>query len=439
MSDVNLNETEETAALFVSTQKKKEEEKIAAREQAKRDAEAAEVARMEREVQEQKAKVKSQRAKTAKIIAVVIAAVVLIPIILLFIYTAMTSIDYAQLDFNSQYASSKDNYIYTFKFPDKLYGSVSENDYESGIQLDFATKADDMVKTKIIIFDEAFSADELVTSASVNRIAPSERIDSLSREAKRILQAEFTNAQILDEESADLDATEPGKFFYKCTFKCDGYSGGAQCWQQLNSKGDSKKILLICSKKGEDPTDSLTLRDSFFDTNSDEALVIPGGTPLESATCTEYVSYDDKHMLIKLPGGRFSHETVGSYEIWSDLNGASIIIGMSPMNLDFQSLTDEQLISCYQQLLDGAYVSKCGIFSNREALGDPSFSKSSYWADYKVNCGGIPYLEKYLGTMWTDEQTKEVYWMTFEVVAPLKDKAIYTELFTNVSNSLEDM
>ena len=65
MSDENYNSNEETQALFVSTQKKKqaaeEARKRAEAEQAKRDAAEAEVRRMEQEVEERKRKAEEER------------------------------------------------------------------------------------------------------------------------------------------------------------------------------------------------------------------------------------------------------------------------------------------------------------------------------------------------------------------------------------------
>ncbi len=65
MSDENMTNTEETAALFVSAQKKKKAEeeakKKAAEEQARREAAEAEVRRMEQEVEERKRKAEEER------------------------------------------------------------------------------------------------------------------------------------------------------------------------------------------------------------------------------------------------------------------------------------------------------------------------------------------------------------------------------------------
>ena len=214
MSDEIMNNEngEETAALFVSSQKKKQAEeearKKAEAEQAKRDAAEAEVRRMEAEVEERKRKAEEEKqaleeaAKQAEaekanvvdklkssvdveeikskvkektegkpklpiFIGAGVAAVVIIALILVFALKGKGGkIDFETLEFAKEYTVAEENYGITVKYPESLYTALTEEKQEDdSVGLIAEASGKKIPEMKIYVSEGLSSADAVISPA----------------------------------------------------------------------------------------------------------------------------------------------------------------------------------------------------------------------------------------------------------------------------------
>ena len=203
MSDENLNNNEETQALFVSAQKRKQAEeearKKAEAEQAKLDAAEAEVRRMEQEVEERKRKAEEERqaleqaAKDAEaananqvdklkaavnsavnteaiktmarektvgkskvpLFAAIGAGLVVVILIAVFALKGKggkaEAIDYSTIEFAKEYATTADGVGLKFFYPEALYAQVTEEGDAETDKLTLVTEDESKPQMHIMI------------------------------------------------------------------------------------------------------------------------------------------------------------------------------------------------------------------------------------------------------------------------------------------------
>ena len=211
MSEENYNSNEETQALFVSTQKKKQAEeearKKAEAEQAKRDAAEAEVRRMEQEVEERKRKAEEERqaleqaAREAEaanasqvdklkakvntavntvntdaiktmakektvtvgkskipLFAAIGAALVVVILVAVFVLkgrggsSKAAAIDPATLEFNKEYATTTEGVNLKFFYPESLYTNVTEEGDADTVEISFSSEDPSVPVTELALY-----------------------------------------------------------------------------------------------------------------------------------------------------------------------------------------------------------------------------------------------------------------------------------------------
>ncbi|MCR5356495.1 MAG: hypothetical protein K6E63_03740 [Lachnospiraceae bacterium] len=389
MSDENYNSNEETQALFVSSQKKKQAEQEARQrmeaEQARRDAAEAEVRRMEQEVEERKRRAEEERKaleeaekameeersrqldkakiveelKSAKekisevapdltkipskeeikkdpkkfmIIGGAAAAVVIVILVLVFALKgkggkAAAAIDPATIDFNKEYVVSAEDVNLKFYYPEALYTEVTEEGDAEEIDLTFVTEKDSTPGMNLSLIHSMDQGELGVISAKELQKAVSSGV----KEAVSELVQEDGSAAVnfIDEQSTDITADNPGKYSYKCTYSVgDDVFGAMSTWLEVNEAGKIYQVIYECYGKGENADNYVAIRDRFEEKNSDNALKVPGENPPKEATTDGRLEVDAIHLGLVVPKDQFKKADTGSSEFsaWTDDNGAMFIV-----------------------------------------------------------------------------------------------------------------
>ena len=482
MSDeMNTNNGEETAALFVSSQKKKQAEeearKKAEAEQAKRDAAEAEVRRMEAEVEERKRKAEEEKraleeaAKQAEaektnvaekikasvdveeikskvkektqgkpklplIIGAGVAAVaIIVLIIVLVVKGKKPAIDFETLEFAKEYTfTDENNGTVTIKYPESLYTDITGEKLEGCTALSSLVAVKKAPEMNIIITEPVFKKGEA-------GLASAKTAQSIIDES---VKQQLTSVKVSDEKTSDIASDTPGKYFYDCTFTSeDGKSGALTTWLEPNSNGEYVAVMAIFSQEGADAANSVRLRDVFEETNSDDALKIPGATPPASADTDGTLEIDAMHMGIIVPKGRFNQVVSedGMYW-WTDDNGASICVLYKEAEFDF-SQAEENLDQVQPMLKDlaetGAGLKYAPDLESRMFLKDSWLQNLIYHTEYKDILGGITYWESNHASMWRDVRTNKHYIYDLVFLAPNSNEDIYRQMFDKAVDRLQDI
>lgn len=363
MSEDNMNKNEETSALFVSTQKKKEAEEEARRkaeeEQAKREAAEAEVRRMEAEVEERKreveekkkaaeeaaaeaeklakaAELKTKKAagnNTIKFVGIGVAAVIVLIIIIALVGSKKgNKVDYDKLVFDEEYVSSKDGFDVSFRYPGSLYSEVEEED--NGEKID-------------ISFTPVNGSIPAMTVSLVNMGATVEEYQSIPGTAASVVNdrlAEFRDQGAIEEEKlCDISDENTDKYEYSCigTVPDTETPFASNVWLEPNGSGE---IVALCDMfmglKGDEADKEAVkaLSDAFYNENSSDVIKTPGDYPLEDINYDGEIIFDELGLKIPVPADRFTPLNEDQ-TMWGDENGTLIVLDCNG-NLDAEALLD---------------------------------------------------------------------------------------------------
>ena len=389
MSDENYNSNEETQALFVSTQKKKQAEeearKKAEAEQARRDAAEAEVRRMEQEVEERKRKAEEERqaleqaAREAEaanasqvdklkskvntavnsidtdaiktmakektvtvgkskvpLFAAIGAALVVVILVAVFMLKGKgggadkaAAIDPTTIEFNKEYATTTEGVNLKFFYPEALYPEVTEEGDAETTEIHFTSGEGSTSDMGVAFY-------KFMDKGNIGFQSAKEMQNNLVKVATGALKDEEMQATVSDEVSTDVASENPGKYSYKCRFTTQNeegqtVSGTASTWYVSNEAGDIYQALFICYENGESADNCVALRDLFEEKNTENALKVPGENPPKEATTDGRLEADPIHMGIVVPKDQFKKlDTTGdNFWAWSDDNGAVFILRYS--------------------------------------------------------------------------------------------------------------
>ncbi len=503
MGDENnlVPESEDTSALFVSSQKKKKAEEEARRraeeEQAKRDAAAAEVRRMEQEVEErrkkaeeeklaleneekmtaeERAKVAAQRAadkaakdaaaanKAAKpaaspavnsklfiIIGVVVAVLVLAFVIVKVVGKGGGASDYSQLGANGEYVPKASGFDVKILYPNDVYTEVTETKVDDdNLQVFFKAKGGKDVTTNMVLttFREETSkeGDNKMLNSNIALFDPETIRKGLTDTAKKQLTSLISDASVTEEKTAEYSDDNPTTYTYDCTFTSGKYkSGTAKAWLAPNSANEYLVVMVCCFKDKADNDGVASMRDLFVKNNTTNAFAMPGAIPPTSMEVDGMVEVHDMHMGLHVPKDKFvkfPHTT--NYDLFSDLNGATIIVKAYDLDMYSEEMDNYDWI---QMLESPKEIAKTGIntyqtnVTSRVFLTDKTITDDgvAYVAEYKDVIGGVTYWERFSMSVWTDVTTDKVYWATIITLAPEKNKDQYRNIFDKMLDTLEDI
>ncbi|MCR4903470.1 MAG: hypothetical protein K6A23_11480 [Butyrivibrio sp.] len=498
MSDENMNNNEETAALFVSAQKKKKAEeeakKKAAEEQAKRDAAEAEVRKMEQEVEERKRKAEEEKkaleeaekkkqqerqneaAKVEKVVekvtkspvvekmsggkqgsklpifigvGVAAVAIVLIAVFAMGGKSSKASVDFANAEFAKEVKSSVEGFDIPFVYPESEFTKVEETTFEesnlitlsggkSGIKANIAVgkvlseDSDDNMVVSILGLN---GAEDFAANLAYN-----------CEECMKNLYGE--NVEISNPVTCDV-SSNPGRYSYTCEFTSPDYEyGRCEGWYEPNSSGIYRLVVFSCVG-AESQEDSLTqLTTTFADKNAADALMVPGGSPLESTENDGMIRISSCHMGIPVPKDRFQqNEKITSFTLCTDKNAASVIVHVMDADTDLETVAanNEVFMKYIREAVikEGADFYLGDIVESRTIETEQEYSADTwacaYHADFKDVIGGVTYWERYFAAYWKDTTTDNVYLTVIVMVAPEVNRTQYQEVFEKSIKELTDI
>ena len=483
MSDeiMNNGNGEETAALFVSSQKKKQAEeearKKAEAEQAKRDAAEAEVRRMEAEVEERKRKAEEEKqaleeaAKQAEaekanvvdklkssvdveeikskvkektegkpklpiFIGAGVAAVVIIALILVFALKGKGGkIDFETLEFAKEYTVAEENYGITVKYPESLYTALTEEKQEDdSVGLIAEASGKKIPEMKIYVSEGLSSADAVISPAG-----------EIQKQLEDFTKASTASLKVSEEKGADVTGQGPGKYYYDCVGTTEsGKSCAVGSWIEYDGNGNIHDVMCMFIESGSDPSNVIKLRDLFEEKNSDDAFKIPGANPPASTDTDGMLEIDEMHMGIIVPKDQFKRlEGDGSgMVVWSDNNGAVYSILFKEVDFDFD--TAHEHAAEVQEMLNPLIEAAAGLkgmpgLESRMLMSDSWVSDLKYQGEYKNTVGGVTFWEGNYASMWRDVRTQKYYLYDLVLLAPAANEDVYKGLFEKGIDRLQDI
>ena len=474
MSDENMNNTEETSALFVSSQKKKQAEEEARRkaeeEQAKREAAEAEVRRMEAEVEERKKKVEEEKraleeaakqpdtvkasaaakpeakaqakteGKSKPPIAVIIGAAAAVVLILIIVFAFMGKeepVDYAAMEFATEYSVADENVAMTILYPESLYTGMTESyDPDDGsVTIDSQSEKSKSPGMRVVVIPFPMESTDV-------QLLPAKMIQTTLEEA---VQKTIASLNISEEHKSDLAAETPGKYYVDCTGTTEGgLIYAVSSWLEKDDNGKLCTVVGLFSEEGEDPTNVNNMRDRYEEANSAEALVIPGGNPPAMDETDGMLEIDAMHMGIIVPKDQFHKTSVETDNAiwWIDDNGAYYAITFTEVPYDFDTAHEHaaEVEAGMEPLIEEVAGLKRSLdFDSRMAIEDEWISDFTYRGEYKDIVGGITYWEGNWSTMWRDVRTQKYYVYDLVLMAPYVNAESYKTLFYKGIDRLQDI
>lgn len=455
MSDENLNKNEETSALFVSSQKKKQAEeearKKAEEEQARREAAEAEVRRMEQEVEarkkevEEKKKAAEEAAATAvnrtkapetnnsktggksniiKYIAIGAAALVVLFIIIGIAGSGKPKIDFDSLVFDKEYISSKEGYDVVLTYPGSLYSEVTEEEGDGMLNITFHSEQ----KGVPAMYATLSKTDTSLALLQYNPGGAADLVNSFF--------GQYREDGVLSEDKlCDLSDENTTKYEYHGCGNNDEGDFAVAGWIEL---GRSDKALLLAVRtvgKADDSDTEKKLLDAFYNENSSDAIKTPGGYPLDDINYDGQIAFADLGVTLPVPKDRFVPLNE-SQTIWGDENGAIIALDCNA-NIDPEALvTDEGYI--YELKDYFLEQSKAGLtdFDRMEQIqsDERSFIKESdgyiscdIFSEFSDTRHGMKYWERdYLSMIMYEDVCGNLCIVT---IVPDKGKGTYEGMF----------
>ena len=483
MSDEIMNNEngEETAALFVSSQKKKQAEeearKKAEAEQAKRDAAEAEVRRMEAEVEERKRKAEEERqaleeaAKQAEaekanvvdklkssvdveeirskvkektegkpklpiFIGAGVAAVVIIALILVFALKGKGGkIDFETLEFAKEYTVAEENYGVTVIYPESLYSALTEEKQEDDSVGLIAEAAGKKIPEMKIYVSEGLSSSDAV-------LAPA---GELQKQLEDFTKASTASLKTSEEKGADVTAQGPGKYYYDCVGTTEsGKSCAVGSWIEYDGNGNIHDVMCMFIENSSDPSNVIKLRDLFEEKNSDDAFKIPGANPPASTDTDGMLELDEMHMGIIVPKDQFKRVEGDSsgMAVWTDNNGAVYSILYKEVDFDFDMAHEHA--AEVQEMMNPLIEAAAGLkgmsgLESRMLMSDSWVSDLKYKGEYKDIVGGVTFWEGNYSSMWRDVRTQKYYLYDLVLLAPAANEDVYKGLFEKGIDRLQDI
>ena len=459
MSNENMNNNEETSALFVSAQKKKQAEeearKKAAQEQAKIEAAEAEVRRMEQEVEERKRQAKEQAqaaaeaeraaaakaaaAKTVKeksggksklpiFIGIGVAVVALIAVIAVVVGGGSSpKIDYDNLECYGEYKPTTKGYDFTLYYPDSIYPVVKEEFSNEIDTVDFTVEQPTKNNPIISVFMRDTNASE--EEVSVNAKDINETLIDFTKE-------NLGSYEISEESSTNFSSGEPDYYVYTCAFKeGEELLGRAISWLSKNSEGHVVLVMAMTYQVGNEEDNTAKVLDLFKEKNMQSALKIPGYNEPTDYDWEGKIELSELGAYIPVPKDRFVSVdgVVDSGSLYVDKNGAMIFSSVADIgSRDLVPLGEENKeinFATYRSISDeidyGSYFNS----NNRMYINDTKDAVIGldYFVEYRIDINDITYWERDYYNYWL--KGDEVYMQMFTTFVPEKNKEVYKVIF----------
>ena len=502
MGEENNNSNEETQALFVSTQKKKQAEeearKKAEAEQAKRDAAEAEVRRMEQEVEERKRKAEEERraleqaAREAEeagasqvdklkakvntavntvntdaiktmakektvtvgkskipLFAAIGAALIVVILVAVFALkgkdggSKTAAIDPATTEFNKEYATTTEGVDLKFFYPESVFTQVTEEGDAESVEIHLSSEGGSEPEAVLALY-------KFMDKGNIGFQSAKEMQNNLGKVAGGALKDEEMQVQVADEVSTDIASDNPGKYSYKCTFATEvegaAVKGAATSWYVSNEAGDIYQVFFSVMEKAETNDNCVALRDLFEEKNSENAIKVPGENPPKEAATDGRLEVDAIHLGLVVPKDQFKKVDTGSddFSAWSDDNGAMFIVtyeDAGELTFDDYHENYEVFAQAFKDSSDTSLNAILPDIESRMYLGDLQApeNRGGYFAEYRDVVGGITFWEGYCAGMWRDVRTNKYCFYSIILMAPEKNQDVYKQIYNTAVDRMEDI
>lgn len=484
MSDENLNNntagSEETAALFVSAQKRKQAQaeaaKRAAEEQAQREAAEAEVRRMEAEVEERRRKAEEEQkaleearqnmdthkdVTTASVImegalsklpesvrkrlplylGIAGAVLVALIVVIVIIATGGKKINYESLQCTGEYMSEEEGYGVKLYYPDSVYTEITEEDNENWRVIQFRSdnkKAPDM-DVQIIPLGKSvqqlqFASDEAVLSFQTLE-------DALEDEGDVEVEQSV--------DLTDLGSNESGKYITKFTAN-DEETKKAQAvasWFETTESGEVAMVSMNCSEEKAKTVDNVVaMRDLVSGKNDSDAVSLPGKNAPTTFDWDGSIEIKDLKMNMPVPKDSYQMvKTSQEYgDVYCDQNGAIIIVGgftIMPGGEEGYQLSEDDFDS-YMEYFEG--MASMGLkdafpIEDRTFVSETQspFTTWEYMAELSGKYHGIDYWER--DTLFLCDVDGDLCLGAIITYVPAENKDVYKDIFDRSIKSIEDI
>ena len=495
MSDENMTNNEETAALFVSAQRKKKAEeeakKKAAEEQAKRDAAEAEVRRMEQEVEERKRKAEEERialekaeqeqaqkkaemekalkesanaikeapkaikeaatekkadifTKFKKPILIGAGAIVAIIVIVMIISLGGSKgVTFDGMTFGGEYISSNAAYDISINYPDAEYSGIAEEQRDNGTLIHLNANNKCPIDADVFVTEP----NEKIKSLSIESLYTyrmDEVLEDLSVSAKAAFESIYGSAQVENEISTKFSDELPLDISYFFDYVSDETGKAGSCFAILvpNSKGEIKMALYTFAEDAETYDDVNKMASLFLDNNFEDCVKVPGSNPPSAGGASVDYTIDDIHLGFSLPDTFVSKETgVDHTALYVDNNGAQLMIVYYECATDLETINadPDAYLELFHNNADEAGYSE--MLEDRKNISrsavDGFFCASE--DQYTGVRGGVNCWEVDNAMVWIDGQTNVSYNLFYYAYAPEANKDVYAEIFGNAFKKAKDI
>lgn len=467
----------------------------AAEEQARRDAAEAEVRRMELEVEERRRKAEEERraleAEEAKkkekrpkpevkeekpvekagtsvidkvkqlftsnpkmkiYAGIGAAAVVAIVVLIIVLCSGSSKIVVDELDFGEKYAVKESAYDFEVAYPKKLFSdvtnaaSVVDTDINDMVVHFGGNKTVDMNMAVIPFgikknFVSLFGADELEFS--------------LEDAADAIIDEYYKGATKSTGIPVDIYSGTSDKFVYKFDFfTAEGQKGYIIAWLRWNKSDLLDFVCVYGTGKAEDFETTEQLCKRFNKENSANTAVVPGTVSVKQLEADTAIEELEVTPQFSVPSSFFkidsTEENGSGMVVWGDENGAMIFFRYIDAAANIENESGEAF---YTDI--ASWAEKYGVQSwfsdlitERENVNSSGIAKEGFNAGV-VECfelvGGVPYTEKgaygisyNLSALYdaeagmTEAGDGMVYYVSYTILAPEKNKLVYTDMFDQV-------
>ncbi len=479
MNEENMNnlDNEETASLFVSSQKKKQAEeearRKAAEEQARQEAAAAEVARMEAEVEARKRKAEEERRaleekgkqleaqrafqaqqaaagakqqgstrtpqqKLALSIGIGVGAVVLIAILILIIVSGSKKgvVNYDELAVDMQYSPANESCDTILYYPGSVYDTSSEDTLSTG-----GAKITFFSKHKKI--PEVIFAVQNIEQTVGNVQLHAREVNDMLRDAA---QGAVEHSETIEETVSDPSSDNPGNYDFRGVYTGDGNSYVVHAWYEEGESGNVLMEVLCCKVKSDYADNAIAMEQAIYTKNATDAIKSPGANPPTGYDWDGSITSENFHTRMDVPKDRY--ELVNGLKVgmdyWGDDNGS--FIGISGEELgsyeDMAAALTEDNAEIYFAAFEEISQDELGAvwnYDERNLISEtprPNGGSSlDYLAEYQAKLNGISYYEQ--NYIYMTQYEGQVYIMYIVTLCPERNKETYTDIFTKSYSTLK--
>ncbi len=446
MGDENLNNSDDTSLLFVSGQRKKQAEDEAKRkeeeEKARKESQEAEILRREAEMSKRKGKAEVLKQRLEKseqernkhkkmniLLPVAIGIIAAFIVIIGALVSPKPEKAYEEVaEFNAEYTPNDAGYGIKLKYPDTVFEETTENPAGENLDIVFTTSGKDL------------SMNVLLAKTEIDKISKNIKWREINDKLKADSLAFLQGAEIIEESGSIPEEIYTGTYFYQCTYTKDGKSGAYYGWCAADAAGNVLVEGVDCKAGENDIESAVKLRDQFFQTNSENAIKVPGSYEPEDKEYKGRLKVDCPVKLnVPVPENMFTEvakysNDQGLWQEWVDENGAIILVGSllfasADESIKITTSNLPTIYGMYDTIIED-YLKEKVNFTEREKSGSTKnavYINVDSKAKYLLKVNGREYVEDDYAILLLDG-SGNYYCELIYMLTPRMKNAIYTPM-----------